>query len=63
MDVAMGEYGDVLPQLVSIVENGRLIYNESSAPLRATNSPDTEGSRCPFQFCVWYHTLLIMYPF
>ncbi|XP_046451696.1 ATP-binding cassette sub-family G member 1-like isoform X1 [Daphnia pulex] len=30
MDVASGEYGDVIPQLTSIVKNGRLIYNQDS---------------------------------
>ncbi|XP_046639073.1 ATP-binding cassette sub-family G member 1-like isoform X3 [Daphnia pulicaria] len=30
MDVASGEYGDVLHQLTSIVKNGRLIYNQDS---------------------------------
>ncbi|XP_057375095.1 ATP-binding cassette sub-family G member 1-like isoform X2 [Daphnia carinata] len=42
MDVASGDYGDVLPQLVSGVENGRLIYSESSALLCTADSLDTE---------------------
>jgi hypothetical protein len=32
MDVASGEYGDVLHQLTSIVKNGRLIYNQDPEP-------------------------------
>ena len=31
MDVAAGEYGQVLGQLVASVENGRLIYREETA--------------------------------
>lgn len=46
MDVASGDYGDILPQLVSGVDNGRLIYNESSALLCTADSLDTEGSVC-----------------
>lgn len=46
MDVASGDYGDVLPQLVCGVDNGRLIYNESSALLCTADSLDTEGSVC-----------------
>lgn len=40
MDVATGEYGDVLFQLTSGVENGRLIYNEFSESILATSSQD-----------------------
>lgn len=39
MDVACGEYGDVLPGLVSGIENGRLIYQENSASAMAMQSP------------------------
>ncbi|XP_046632756.1 ATP-binding cassette sub-family G member 1-like [Daphnia pulicaria] len=39
MDVACGEYGDVLPRLVSGIENGRLIYQENSASAMAMQSP------------------------
>ncbi len=38
MDVACGEHGNVLGALVSGVENGRLIYQESSPPTIATPS-------------------------
>ena len=39
MDLACGEYGDVVPGLVSAIENGRLIYEESSlSPTFATPS-------------------------
>ena len=38
MDVASGEYGDVLAGLVSGVENGRLIYQETLTPTSATPS-------------------------
>lgn len=40
MDVATGEYGDMLLQLTSGVENGRLIYNEFSESILATPSQD-----------------------
>lgn len=39
MDVACGEYGDVLPGLVSGIENGRLVYQENSASEMAMQSP------------------------
>lgn len=38
MDVASGEYGNVLAGLVSGIENGRLIYQESATPTSATPS-------------------------
>ncbi|KAI9554261.1 ABC protein [Daphnia sinensis] len=44
MDVASGEYGDVLPQLVSGVENGRLTYRGSSASSRSISSINLEGN-------------------
>ena len=43
MDVAAGEYGQVLAQLVASVENGRLIYREetvdsgSPTPIRSNH--------------------------
>ncbi|XP_046639075.1 ATP-binding cassette sub-family G member 1-like [Daphnia pulicaria] len=40
MDVATGEYGDVLFQLTSGIENGRLIYNEFSETIPVTPSHD-----------------------
>lgn len=43
MDVASGEYGDVLPQLVSGIENGRLTYRGSLASSRSTRSINLEG--------------------
>jgi hypothetical protein len=39
MDVACGEYGDVLPGLVSGIENGRLVYQENSALEMEMQSP------------------------
>lgn len=48
MDVASGDYGDILPQLVSGVDNGRLIYNESSALLCTADSLDTEENRLKY---------------
>lgn len=49
MDVATGEYGDVLPQLKSGVQNGRLIYNQDSASsLFVTPSHNGEGNRHDF---------------
>ncbi|XP_057375096.1 ATP-binding cassette sub-family G member 1-like [Daphnia carinata] len=42
MDVASGEYGDLLPQLVSGVQNGRLIYRGSSASSHSTRSISLE---------------------
>ena len=49
MDVATGEYGDVLPQLTSGVQNGRLIYNQDSAySLFITPSHNSEGNRHDF---------------
>ncbi|KZS04046.1 putative ABC protein, subfamily ABCG [Daphnia magna] len=44
MDVASGEYGDVLPQLVSGIENGRLTYRGSLASSRSTRSINLEGN-------------------
>ena len=38
MDLACGEYGDVVPGLVSAIENGRLIYEETLSPTFATPS-------------------------
>jgi hypothetical protein len=38
MDVACGEYGDVISGLVSAIENGRLIYQENSTLVIATPS-------------------------
>ncbi|XP_046639058.1 ATP-binding cassette sub-family G member 1-like [Daphnia pulicaria] len=38
MDIASGEYGDVLSRLVTGIENGRLIYQESPTPTLASPS-------------------------
>lgn len=38
MDVACGEYGDVLTKLVAGIENGKIIYDESSPPGSETPS-------------------------
>jgi len=40
MDVATGDYGDVLFQLTSGIENGRLIYNQSSEAILVKPSHD-----------------------
>lgn len=39
MDVACGEYGDLLPVLVYTVENGRLVFQEISGSTLAMPSP------------------------
>lgn len=39
MDVACGEYGDLLPVLVYTVENGRLVFQEISGSTLAIPSP------------------------
>ncbi len=39
MDVACGEYGDVIAGLVSGIENGRLVYQENSASAMTMQSP------------------------
>ncbi|KAI9552421.1 ABC protein [Daphnia sinensis] len=39
MDVACGEYGDVLPVLVSTIENGRLVYQEIYGSTSVMPSP------------------------
>jgi hypothetical protein len=36
IDVASGEYGDVLPRLVSGIENGRRIFHENSPVILAS---------------------------
>lgn len=36
IDVASGEYGDVLPRLVSGIENGRRIFHENSPAILAS---------------------------
>ena len=36
MDVAAGEYGEVLGQLVTSIENGRLVYREETADSAST---------------------------
>jgi hypothetical protein len=49
MDVASGEYGDVLPQLMSGVQNGRLIYNQNSVSnIFSTPSLGNEGKALDF---------------
>ena len=40
MDVAGGEYGDVISELVSSIENGRLIYQANSTSVISTQSLD-----------------------
>ena len=39
MDVAAGEYGEVLGQLVTSIENGRLVYREETAVDSASTPP------------------------
>jgi len=48
MDVAAGEYGQVLGQLVASVENGRLIYHEETAE---------SGSATPDSSCITTPTI------
>jgi hypothetical protein len=52
MDVASGEYGDVLHQLTSIVKNGRLIYNQDSEPgsLRLVKSSEGKALMKNFNY-------------
>jgi hypothetical protein len=55
MDVASGEYGDVIPQLTSIVKNGRLFYNQNSASsLLAIPSHNSEGNTLKTFICQIY---------
>lgn len=45
MDVACGEYGDLLPQLVSGIENGRLIYRkDTTSPAQSLSEIRYDGS-------------------
>ena len=46
MDVAAGEYGQVLAQLVASVENGRLIYREETVDSGST-TPDSSCITTP----------------
>jgi hypothetical protein len=55
MDVASGEYGDVLHQLTSIVKNGRLIYNQDSeSGSIAIPSHNSEGNTLKTFICHIY---------
>lgn len=61
MDVASGEYGDVLPLLTSGVQNGRLIYNQDSASTTIdTPSHGNEGNAQDFLYLKLfiYYTLI-----
>lgn len=44
LDVASGEYGDVLPKLISTIENGRLSYEDPTATTLATPSHNSQGN-------------------
>lgn len=45
MDVASGEYGNVLARLVSGIENGRLIYHENPTPTSESPSSSRGNTR------------------
>ena len=51
LDVASGEYGDVVPQLTSRIENGRVIYGDPSAPTLSLPSPDEQGNSLKLFIC------------
>ncbi|EFX86593.1 ABC protein, subfamily ABCG [Daphnia pulex] len=46
LDVASGEYGDVLPQLTSGIKNGRIIYEDPSISPLATPSHNSQDGVC-----------------
>jgi hypothetical protein len=52
LDVASGEYGDVLERLVSGVENGRKVYQETSMATTpsAVVSSISQHSKCQFGY-------------
>lgn len=49
MDIASGEHGNVLARLVSAIDNGRLIYQESSTTPTSTTPSLSHGTsrHCP----------------
>ncbi len=69
MDVACGEYGDLLPQLVSGIENGRLIYRTDSttSPAQSLSEIRYDGSSISlilktFNFFLFIFPILTPYP-
>ncbi len=61
LDVASGEYGDVLERLVSGVENGRKVYQETSMATTpsAVVSSISQHSKCQFGYLchLWFDSV------